>query len=211
LTQVSDSWFSFTISQEERVVKNNMAKVVLDMSMSLDGFIAGPNDDDAGLHDWFFQDFGAQTGKSREVIDEGIKTTGAIVMGRRTYDQGDRQDGFVDTPYHVVHFVLSQEVPEKVAKGSTTFLFVTDGIENALTQAKAAAGDKDVVVGGGADIAQQYIKAGLLDEIQIHLVPVLLGEGRRLFDHLGTEHIELERTRVIESPGVTHLWFRVVK
>ena len=91
------------------------------------------------------------------------------------------------------------------------FIFITDGIESALKQAKAAAGDKDVVIGGGAATAQQFLKAGLLDEIQIHLVLVLLGEGKRLFDHLGTEHIELESTRVIESPGVTHLRFRVGK
>ncbi|SRR6266566_2028546 len=109
-----------------------------------------------------------------------------------------------------VLFVVSHDVPEKVAKGSTTFTFVTDGIESALKQAHSAAGDKHVGV-GGANTAQQYLKAGLLDEIHIHLVPVLLGEGRRLFEHLGTKHIELENTRVIESPGVTHLKFRVVK
>jgi len=89
--------------------------------------------------------------------------------------------------------------------------FVTDGIESTLKQAKAAAGDKDVVVGGGANTAQQLMKAGLLDEIQIHLIPVLLGAGIRLFDHIGTEPIELETTRVIEAPDVTHLRFRVVK
>ncbi len=110
-----------------------------------------------------------------------------------------------------VLFVVSHDVPEKVAKGSTTFIFVPDGIESALSQAKAAAGDKAVVVGGGANTAQQYIQAGLLDEIQIHLVSVLLGEGIRLFEHIATSHIELESTRVIKSPGVTHLKFRVVK
>jgi dihydrofolate reductase len=188
-----------------------MGKVVLDMTMSLDGFIAGSNADDAGLHDWFFRDEGGQPGRNREVIDEGVKTTGAIVMGRRAYDQGDRQDGFVDTPYQVVHFVLTHLVPAKVAKGTTTFTFVTDGIESALTQAKAAAGDKDVVVGGGATIAQQYLQAGLLDEIQIHLVPVLLGEGIRLFEQVATSPIELETPRVIASSGVTHLKFHVGK
>jgi dihydrofolate reductase len=109
-------------------------------------------------------------------------------------------------------FVVTHEARETVTKeGGTTFTFVTDGIESALKQAQAAAGDNDVSVAGGANIVQQYLRAGLLDEVQIHLVPVLLGEGHRLFDHLGAEHIEWERTRVIESPGVTHLRFRVVK
>lgn len=188
-----------------------MAIVLLDMSMSLDGFIAGPNDEPGGLHDWFFSPPGGVTDSNREVVDESVRTTGAIVTGRRTYDQGDEVDGFVDSPYKVEHFVLTHDVPEKVAKGEMTFTFVVDGIESALEQAKAAAGDRNVAVGGGASIARQCIKAGLIDEIQIHLVPVLLGEGIRLFEHLGAEQIELERTRVIESPGVTHLGFRVVK
>jgi dihydrofolate reductase len=109
-------------------------------------------------------------------------------------------------------FVVTHHDREKVIKeGGTTFTFVTDGIETALKTAKAAAGNKDVSVAGGANIVQQYLSAGLLDEIQIHLVPVLLGEGRRLFDDLAAEPIELERTRVIESPDVTHLRFRVAK
>jgi dihydrofolate reductase len=181
--------------------------VLLDMTMSLDGFVAGSNDEDAGLHDWFF----APSGGSGGVVDESVRTTGAIVMGRRAYDLGDKVDGFVDTPYKVEHFVLTHDVPEKVARGETAFTFVTDGIESALKQAKAAAGDKNVAVGGGANTAQQFIRAGLVDEIQIHLVPVLLGDGIRLFEHLGAEKVQLEKTRVIESPGVTHLRFHVVK
>lgn len=188
-----------------------MGKILLDMAMSLDGFIAGPNDEPAGLHDWFFPPSGSVTAGDAEVIDESIRTTGAIVMGRRSYDLGDKVDGFVHTPYRVEHFVLSHDVPEQVARGETTFTFVTDGIESVLREAKAAAGDKNVAVGGGASIAQQCIRAGLLDEIQIHLVPVLLGEGIRLFEHPGAERIKLERTRVIESPFATHLRFRVVK
>jgi dihydrofolate reductase len=113
---------------------------------------------------------------------------------------------------HPIHgvpvFVLSHHIPEEVPKGATPFTFVTDGIESAITQAKAAAGEKYVYVLGGANIAQQCVRAGLLDEILIHFVPVLLGEGIRLFEHIGTEQIELESTRVAESPGVTHLWFR---
>jgi len=184
-----------------------MTKVTLDMAMSLDGFIGGPNDEDRGLHDYFFSPSGA----TAQVIEEGFNTTGAIVMGRRAYDIGAAQDGFVDNPYQVPTFILTHEVPERAAKGAEGFIFVTDGIESALQQAKAAAGDKDVVVGGGANIAHQYLKAGLVDEIQIHLVSVLLGEGIRLFDRFGTEPIELESTRVIESSGVIHLRFRVAK
>ena len=96
-------------------------------------------------------------------------------------------------------------------QGGTTFTFVTDGIESALEQARAAAGDKDVHLGGGASVAQQYLNAGLLDEMQIHIVPVLLGDGRRLFEDLGTEPIELEGTRVIDSKDVTHVRFRPPK
>ena len=184
-----------------------MGKVIVDMSMSLDGFIAGPNDEDGGLHDYFF----SPSGDTAQVVEEGIKTTGAIIMGRRSYDLGDQFDGFVSTPYKVPHFVLSHTVPEKPAKGETAFIFVTDGIQSALTQAKAAAGDKDLVIGGGAHIAQQFISAGSIDELQIHLVPVLLGEGLRLFDHICGKLVHLEKTSGVDAPDVTHLTFRVVK
>lgn len=182
-----------------------MGKVVLDMAVSLDGFIAGPNDEDGGLHDWFFSPAGA------EAVEESVRETGAIVMGRRSYDQGDRVDGFAGSPYAVQHFVLTHEVPEKAAKGGMTFTFVTDGIESIIERARVAAGDRNVAVGGGASIAQQALRAGLVDEIQVHLVPVLLGNGIRLFEHLGGGKIELERTRVIDAPGVTHLMYRIVK
>src|SRR5712692_227161 len=203
-----------------------MGKVVLDMSMSLDGFITGPNDGverllgDGGerLHDWIFDGTAERagtsprtsaTGSNREVMDEAFKTLGAEIMGRRWFDIGEGPWGD-NPPFQVPCFVLTHDAHEKLLKGATTFTFVTDGIESALKQAQAAAGDKNVGV-GGANTAQQYLKAGLLDEIHIHLVPILLGEGRKLFEHIGTEQIELETTRVIESPGVTHLKFRVVK
>ncbi|MBA3728828.1 MAG: dihydrofolate reductase family protein, partial [Actinobacteria bacterium] len=115
-------------------------------------------------------------------------------------------------PFHMPVFVMTHRARETVAKeGGTSFTFVTDGIEGALERAKAAAGDKGVSIAGGANTVQQFIKAGLLDEMQIHVVPVLLGDGVRLFDDLGSEQIELERTRVIESRDVVHLRFRVVK
>jgi dihydrofolate reductase len=184
-----------------------MAKVILDLAMSMDGFISGPNGEDEGLHDYFFSPSGA----TAEVIEEGFKTTGAIIMGGRAYDIGAAQDGFADSPYQVPTFVLTHHVPEIVSKGAESFTFVTDGIESALRQAEAGAGDLDVVVGGGADTARQYLKAGLLDEIQIHLVPKLLGQGVRLFEDLGREPIELEKIKAIEGPEVIHLLYRVVK
>jgi dihydrofolate reductase len=114
-------------------------------------------------------------------------------------------------PYPVPYFIVAHDVPSEMAEEAAPFTFVTEGVEAAIERAKAAAGDKKVSV-AGADVPQQAIRAGLLDEIQIHLVPVLLGEGKRLFDQLGNQRIDLKRTRVVESPeGVTHLRFHVVK
>lgn len=184
-----------------------MAKVVLDMAMSLDGFIAGPNDEDRGLHDYFF----SPPEPTVAVIEEGFKTTGTIIIGRHAYDTGAAQDGFADDPYQVPTFVITHHVPQTVSKGAEDFVFVTEGIESALAQAKAVTGDRDVVLGGGANIAQQYLEAGLVDEIQIHLVHILLGEGKRLFDHMDVEQTKLENIRTIDSVGITHLRFRVLK
>ncbi len=184
-----------------------MGKVILDMSMSLDGYIAGQDNEDSGLHDYFF----SPADQSAQVIEEGITTTGAIIMGRRSYDLGDQFDGFVNTPYRVPHFVLSHTRPEKPARGEIAFTFVTDGPESALTQAKAAAGDKNVVVGGGAQTALQFLNAGFIEEVHIHLAPVLLGEGLRLFEHPGNKPIKLEKTRIIDAPDAIHLTFRVLK
>lgn len=195
-----------------------MGNVLLDVSMSLDGFIAGPNDDVGRLHDWIFGSNAGRsgtsprtsaTGSNGAVVDEAFKATSAVLMGRRTFDVGEGPWGD-DPPFQAPGFVLTHDARERLDKGATTFTFVTDGIESAVEQAKAAAGDKSVGV-MGAITAQQCIEAGLFDEMRIHLVPVLLGEGIRLFEHLGSQQIELERTRVIESPGVTYLRFRVVK
>ena len=202
-----------------------MGKVTADISMSLDGFIAGPNDrpgnglGDGGerLHQWVYKLAswrephglsGGETNRDSEILEEAFKNVGAIVLGRRMFDNAE---GWGDEPpFHVPVFVLTHEGREKLVKeGGTTFTFVTDGIESALAQARAAAGDKDVAIGGGANTIQQFIAAGLLDEIQIHLVPVLLGDGIRLFERPGGEPIELEGTRVVASPDVTHLRFDV--
>lgn len=191
--------------------------VVLEMSMSLDGFIAGPNIDmeqpmgEGGerLHEWMFS---GKTEREADVDEEqAFKSTGAIVMGRRTFDLGVGPWGENPT-FHAPCFVLSRDAHDTITKaGGTTYSFVTDGAQSAVAQARAAAGDKQIVVMGGANTAQQCLRAGLLEEIQIHLVPVLLGDGTRLFDQLDPEHIELDSTMVSTAPGVTHLRFRVVK
>ena len=166
-----------------------MGSVLLDMAISLDGFVAGPSGEDRGLYDWYF----APSAPSPVVKDELLQNIGAMIMGRRAF--GDQPDGF-DTPYTVPHFVLTHETREPVARGGTQFIFVPGGIEQALADARDAAGEKVVCVAGGAQTAQQFIKAGLLDELQLHLVPVLLGAGLPLFDHSGGEALHLERTRI---------------
>lgn len=202
-------------------------KVAFDISMSLDGFIAGPNDGPelplgAGgerLHQWLYELAswrephgltGGKTDRDAEILDEAFKNTGASIVGRRMFDNAG---GWGENPpFRTPVFVLTHQAREPLVKGGgTTFTFVTDGIESALAQARAAAGDRDVCVMGGAGIAQQYLAAGLIDELHLHLAPVLLGAGTRLFEPLGAERIELECTRVIAAPGATHLRFRVVK
>jgi dihydrofolate reductase len=217
-----------------------MARLILDISMSLDGFVAGPNqtleeplgESGERLHEWAFAAAswreahglaGGETNVDSEVIEEAVRNTGATVMGRRMFSGGEgswdddpNADAWWgdDPPFHHPVFILTHHAREPVTKqGGTTFTFVTNGIEAALEQAGAAAADKDVAVGGGAAVAQQYLKAGLLDELQLHVVPVLLGDGVRLFEnHVAEAPGELECTRVIESPtGVSHLRYRVVK
>ena len=215
-----------------------MGKLTLDISMSLDGFIAGPNQTleqplgEGGdrLHEWAYAAAswrerhgasGGETDGDSEVIDESLRNTGATVMGRRMYSGGHGEweedpnaDGWwgENPPFRHPVFVLTRHAREPVTKeGGTTFTFVTDGIKPALEQARAVAGDKNVAIGGGANVVQQYLNSGLLDELQIHLAPVLLADGVRLFDNLATGQLGLECTRVIESPTVTHLKYRVVK
>ena len=216
-----------------------MSRLTLDITMSLDGFVAGPNatvelplgDGGEQLHEWLF---GLATFRERhgldgdgarnaddDVLRESLEKTGAILMGRRMFSGGEGPwesdpvaDGWWgdDPPFGVPVFVLTSHARETVPKGGgNSYTFVTDGIEAAFEQARAAAGAKDVAVAGGANVVQQCLKAGLLDEIQIHLVPLLLGDGVRLFEDLGSEQPKLEIGRVIGSPTVTHLRYRVVK
>lgn len=202
-----------------------MGKVVFHNSISLDGFVAGPNDGpenplgDGGeaLFRWYFDGDtelnvpGAppmkMSKRSAEVFQQGIQSIGAMICGRRMFDIAGAWGG---NPPGSPCYVVTHHPPKEWVKEGSPFIFVTDGVESAVEQAKQAAGDKDVAV-SSASIAQQCIRAGLLDEVHLALMPVLLGGGVRLFDHLGTEPIELELTRVVEAPGVTHLRFRVLK
>jgi dihydrofolate reductase len=183
-----------------------MGKVIIGATMSLDGFM---NDRNGGVGR-LYPDLEAL--RRTEMLKEEIRTTGAVVMGRRAYDMAEGD--VTDYEFQVPIFILTHAVPEKGAKreyDKLTLTFVTSGIEKAIDQAKAAAGDKHVMVVGGANTAQQCLRAGLVDEIHIGIVPVFLGEGLRFFELLVNEQMELERTRVFESPTRTDLWFRVVK
>jgi dihydrofolate reductase len=155
-------------------------------------------------------------------VRESFAANGAIIMGRRMFSGGSgpwEEDPNADAwwgddpPFHMPVFVLTHQPRETVTKqGGTTFTFVTEGIEAALEQAQAAAGDKDVGIAGGASVAQQYLKAGLLDEMLLHVAPVLMGDGVRLFEnHLDEGQVELESTQVIQSPAVNHLRYRIVR
>ena len=195
-----------------------MANLVLDMSMSLDGFIAGPDDnasqglgrDGERLHAWLAEGSGdprtyRPSGPSGQIFDE-VLATGAVLVGRRTFEIAGRWDG--DHHDGVPIFVPTNQPPDDPPPGPAKVTYVTDGIESAVAQAKAAAGDRNILL-HGAETAQHCLRAGLLDEMEIHIIPVLLGQGRRLFDHLSADHIELELTRVVDAPGVTHLHYRV--
>jgi dihydrofolate reductase len=191
-----------------------MSKTHCDISMSVDGFITGPNagvgnplgDDDGRLHAWMFE---SKTDADAEVLAEAYERTGAIIMGRRMFDVGVEPWGD-PPPFERPVIVLTHErqAPMEM-QGGTTYYF-NDGLETALAQAKEAAGARDVGIWGGADVMRQYLQAKLLDEIQIHLVPVLLGDGTTpLFAGLPTGLIELERARTIATPAATHLRFVV--
>jgi dihydrofolate reductase len=214
-----------------------MTRLKANLAISLDGYIAGPGqgrEDPLGkgglrLHEWAFElaafreahdGEGGAVNASTAVIEEMQQNVGAVIMGRNMFGpiRGPWQDeswrGWwgEDPPFHVPVFVLTHHPRGPIEmQGGTTFHFVTDGIESAYEQAVAAAGGKDITLGGGASTVQQSIAAGLLDELQLNLVPILLGDGERLFDGLGGAPAGFERTRVLEAPGVTHLRYRIVK
>jgi len=208
-----------------------MSKVKLTITMSVDGFVAGPGQSPEHplgvggeeLHGWlvalkaFRESHGGEDGEvnASTPIAEGILGgAGATIMGRGMFGGGpgpwdESWHGWWgdDPPYHHPVFVLTNHAREPLElQGGTTFHFVTDGIESALEQARAAAGDRDVSIGGGASVAQQYLAAGLLDELVVSIVPILLGDGARLFENLGDA--KLEQIESVEAPGVTHIRYR---
>jgi dihydrofolate reductase len=213
-----------------------MPRFFLDISMSLDGFVAGPNatlEEPLGvggerLHDWVLRLAswrsthgldGGETGPDDDLVRATIERIGAEIMGRRMFSGGagpweddPNADAWWgdDPPFHVPVFVLTHHDREPVVKqGGTTFTFVTDGVGSALEDARAAAGERDVALGGGASVVQQYLRAGQLDELNIHVAPILLGGGVSLFGELGADAPGLKLTKVVESPFVTHLTYEV--
>jgi len=212
-------------------------KLRFQISVSLDGFVAGPNpsqEEPLGergeeLHEWVLKlaawrkphgREGGEVNASSAVFEESLQNVGATIMGRNMFGGGpgpwgdDPWDGWWgdEPPFHHPVFVLTHHERDRLEKeGGSSFTFVTDGIESALEQAKDAAAGKDVALGGGAEVAQQYLAAGLIDELLINLVPVLLGSGTRLFENLGdVAKIGLEQVRVVEAPDVAHLVYRAV-
>ena len=211
-----------------------MSKVRAHISVSADGYVAGPDqslENPLGvggerLHDWVValrawrEPHGLEGGEvnaSTPVVEESLANVGAEIMGRGKFGGGpgpwaDEWRGWWgdEPPFHMPVFVLTHHEREPLTLSDTTFTFVTDGIEAGLDRARDAAGGKDVVVGGGASVINQYLAAGLVDELELHVVPLVLGGGARLFDGLGPD-LQLEQVRAIEAPGVTHLKYRVVR
>ncbi len=213
-----------------------MSKVRAHISISLDGYVAGPDQTQdeplgaggEGLHTWvtalraWREPHGLEGGEenvSSAVLADAEANVGAEIMGRGKFGPASRgpwgddpwQGWWGDAPpFHKPVFVVTHHEREPLTLSDTTFTFVTDGIESALAQARAVAGDKDVFIGGGASIINQFLTAGLLDEIEVHVAPILLGGGERLFDGVGPT-VKLEQVRVVEAPGVAHLTYRIVR
>ncbi len=213
-----------------------MSKLRFDITMTLDGYVAGPNQSEEhplgegarGIHGWalntkFFNEAhgreaaDGETGVNDDIARECAENIGANIMGRNMFGpvRGDWGENLWngwwgdDPPFHTPVYVLTHHERETLEmEGGNVFHFVTDGIESALDQAREAAGDKDIHIGGGAQTAQQYLKAGLVDEMELHVVPQILGAGARLLDDVG--ELKLETIRVVETPDVTHLKYRVV-
>lgn len=211
-----------------------MSNVRVHISVSADGYVAGPNqslenplgEGGESLHEWIFplrawrEPHGKEGGEenvSNTIMEESRANVGAEIMGRGKFGGGpgpwsDEWRGWwgEDPPFHMPVFVLTHHEREPLTLADTTFTFVTDGIQAALDQARAAAAGKDVFVGGGASIINQYLAAGLVDELELHTVPLVLGGGARLFEGVGPD-LKLEQIRAVDAPGVTHLKYRVVR
>jgi dihydrofolate reductase len=212
-----------------------MSKVRAHISVSADGYVAGPNqslenplgEGGEGLHEWLIvlQAWraphgleGGEVNVSSTVAEESQANVGAEIMGRGKFGGGpgpwsdEPWTGWWgdEPPFHMPVFVLTHHEREPLTLSDTTFTFVTGGIEEALEQARSAAAGKDVFLGGGASIINQYLAAGHVDELELHVVPIVLGGGARLFDGVGPD-LRLEQVRTVEAPGVTHVKYRVVK
>ncbi|MFC4404066.1 dihydrofolate reductase family protein [Gracilibacillus xinjiangensis] len=201
-----------------------MGKVILDISMSVDGFVAGPNDTPeqplgnggGAIQNWLFS--GEQPSRyntffklsetNKQVFEGSIPSTGAMIVGRRTYDIVNGWGG--SHPIEGVPvFVVTNKAPEHYLEEKTPFIFVKEGVISAVNQAKGIAGDKNVSI-GTASIASQCIRAGLIDEMHLHVAPVLLGKGTRLFDQIGPEQLKLESKQVIDGSDVVHLTYKIL-
>ena len=210
-----------------------MSKVRVHIAVSADGYVAGPNqskenplgEGGENLHDWMVElkawrephgREGGEVNASTAVMEEARGDVGAEIMGRGKFGGGpgpwpdEPWNGWWgdDPPFHMPVFVLTHHEREPLTLSDTTFTFVTDGIESALEQAKAAVGERDVMIGGGADVINQYLAAGLIDELELSISPLLLGGGARLFEGVGPE-VRIEQVRAIDAPGVTHVKYRV--
>jgi dihydrofolate reductase len=184
-----------------------LGNVVVDITVSLDGFIATPEGDVTRLHRWALVAGEGYTDEVRALFDE--EEFGAVVAGRGTYDAAGAWGG--DPPIHAPYVIVSHDVPTRVATGEwTRFVFVTDGVAAAIAEAKKIAGDRVVGVMGGADIIQQGFNANVVDELRLHVVPVLLGSGIRLFDNLNGQH-ELELTETRKGPETFRMYYRVLR
>lgn len=215
---------------------SDMSKVRAHISVSLDGYVAGPNqsmenplgEGGESLHEWLVAlkawreasgMGGGEENASSPVVREEHANVGAEIMGRGKFgppsrgswgDEPWRGWWGDDPPFHKPVFVLTHHAREPLTLSDTTFTFVTDGIDAALEQARQAAGDRDVFIGGGADVINQYLAAGLVDELELHVTPIILGGGARLFEGVGPD-VKLDQVRLVEAPGVTHLKYRVVR
>ena len=206
-----------------------MSTVFFDVGMSLDGFIAGLNggpknplgDGGMKIHDWMFRqkaflqhlqlEGGETNNQDNDIIQEVIDRIGANIMGKRMFEEGEFNWPEM-SPFHSPVFVLTKEKREPwPRKGGTTFYFVYDDIITVLNKAKDAAGNKDVRISGGADVIRQYLKAGLIDEFNVHLSPLLMGKGNRLFDESINEKTNVKLEKVIPSNDVVHLFYQIIK
>jgi dihydrofolate reductase len=224
------------MNRDRRIGLYGMSKLRVHISTSLDGYVAGPHQSEQNplgeggeaLHEWAFElkafrephaMAGGTVNASTAIVEEELADVGAEIMGRGMFGPpsggpwgADPWRGWwgENPPFHKPVFVLTHHRREPLTLSDTTFTFVTDGIESALEQARQAAGGRDVIVGGGAEVINQYLAAGLVDEIELHVVPVQLGGGARLFDGVGPG-LALEQVRVVEGPGVAHLKYRIEK